>query len=277
VNPPSDQTRSRERVLLPSGLHQAAVQFDAAWHNALRGATRPRIEDYLHGIAGPGYVDLLKVLVAIELECRRNAGDKWSADDYTSRFSEQVVHLREILEAATAASHTAPAHTANLAANDLPKTDRFELQRQIGAGAMGIVYEALDRDLGTTVALKLLPHVNAQALYRFKQEFRALVDIVHPNLVRLYELFADGERWFFTMELIDGVNFLAYTRPHGPAGLPSSARDVGGEYITRLRPVTSARPRSQSLRARHLCLPGQSMNVHPPCFCKRTSTDFRKH
>jgi hypothetical protein len=90
--------------------------------------------------------------------------------------------------------------------------DRFAVERHLGAGGMGIVYEVLDERRQERVALKTLGRVDPTAIYRLKQEFRALVDLVHPNLVRLHELFSDEGVWFFTMARVDGVPFHEYVR-----------------------------------------------------------------
>jgi len=76
-----------------------------------------------------------------------------------------------------------------------------------------VVYEAHDRQTDKVVALKALTRTEASHITRFKHEFRSLADVSHPNLVALYELMSDGEYWFFTMELVDGGNFLEYVRP----------------------------------------------------------------
>jgi serine/threonine protein kinase/tetratricopeptide (TPR) repeat protein len=91
-------------------------------------------------------------------------------------------------------------------------TARFEVRRSLGAGGMGEVYEAFDRESQEIVALKTLLRAGAGDIYRFKNEFRSLADAAHPNLVSLYELVGEGDDWFFTMELIDGLDFLAYVR-----------------------------------------------------------------
>ena len=75
---------------------------------------------------------------------------------------------------------------------DFIGSTRFEVRRRIGSGAFGVVYEAFDSARNATIAIKALRHDSADALLRFKREFRSLTDITHRNLVQLYELIAEG-------------------------------------------------------------------------------------
>jgi serine/threonine protein kinase len=105
-------------------------------------------------------------------------------------------------------------------ASDFEGTQRFELRSRLGEGGMGVVYQAFDRERGTVVALKTLrdldESLNADLVLRFKNEFRSLQDLQHPNLVSLGELIEDSGHWFFTMELLDGVDFIDWVRPGQP-------------------------------------------------------------
>src|SRR6266498_47933 len=97
--------------------------------------------------------------------------------------------------------------------SDFIGTDRFRIRRRLGSGGMGVVYEAHDSQTDKVVALKALTRTEPSHISRFKNEFRSLADVSHPNLVSLYEFMSDGAYWFFTMELVQGVNFLEYVRP----------------------------------------------------------------
>jgi eukaryotic-like serine/threonine-protein kinase len=91
-------------------------------------------------------------------------------------------------------------------------TPRFEVVRFLGAGGMGEVYEVLDREHDARLAAKVMRRLDAHVLYRFKREFRIVQELAHPNLAALGELHELGGLWFFTMELVDGVDFLHHVR-----------------------------------------------------------------
>lgn len=105
---------------------------------------------------------------------------------------------------------------------------RFALRHRLGSGTFGTVFEAFDKELGATVAIKTLVGVSPSALYRFKQEFRSVANVHHHNLVQLHELFSHEGTWFFSMERLRGLSFEAYVR-----GEPSMAVSVGSEAATR--------------------------------------------
>ena len=86
-----------------------------------------------------------------------------------------------------------------------------------------MVYEAFDDERQTLVALKVPHDSGTRDISRFKQEFRALAGITHPNLVNLYEVMSHGPEWFFTMERVEGWTFFEHLCPdrrppadHGP-------------------------------------------------------------
>ncbi len=97
-------------------------------------------------------------------------------------------------------------------------SSRFTLLRKLGSGGFGAVFEVQDRAREQRVALKKLVRVDPAAIYRFKQEFRALAEVRHPNLVRLHELFCDDGEWYLTMDLVNGVDLHAWLR--GPSSIP---------------------------------------------------------
>jgi tRNA A-37 threonylcarbamoyl transferase component Bud32 len=107
---------------------------------------------------------------------------------------------------------------------------RFRLLAPLGAGAMGVVWDADDVDEGVRVALKTMGDVEGRPLWAFKREFRLLRDLRHRGLVAMHELVRDDHGWFFTMEKVDGVPFVAHA---APGWLASTAADsLGGRVAS---------------------------------------------
>ncbi len=117
---------------------------------------------------------------------------------------------------------------------------RFTVRRSLGQGGMGVVYEALDREHGTVVALKTLIGMDPAAIYRFKQEFRALADVSHPNLVALHELIGAEDRLFFTMDLVEGVDFIAHLRGEASAAFDATVATADGDPRAASAPAVAA-------------------------------------
>ncbi len=130
-----------------------------------------------------------------------------------------------------------------------PTSKRFSYLGPLGSGAAGAVHAARDCETGAHVALKVLHEINSETLLLLKNEFRSVAEIHHPNLVRLGELVEDGGNWFITMELVDGIDMLAYVRPSSTswqgAGKPARVSDGASDDVSdhALPPLDEARLR----------------------------------
>jgi serine/threonine protein kinase len=100
---------------------------------------------------------------------------------------------------ALAAVHTLPVGPEL----DVPegKLGRYHVLRELGRGSMGLVLRAYDPELARPVAIKLLRDVRRDEL---RDEARTLARLRHPNVVTVYDVFADDHGVYLAMELVDG-------------------------------------------------------------------------
>lgn len=119
------------------------------------------------------------------------------------------------------------------------RSNRFRLVGRLGEGGMGTVYRVHDRELSQDVALKVMRRAGPAALQALKREFRSRAGLSHPNLVQLHDLITGDDFCGFSMELVEGVDFLGWVRPELARG-PRKARGAGAgpppaEALCRLR------------------------------------------
>ncbi|MGL5315977.1 MAG: Stk1 family PASTA domain-containing Ser/Thr kinase [Peptostreptococcaceae bacterium] len=96
--------------------------------------------------------------------------------------------------------------------------NRYEIIRKIGDGGMAFVYEAKDRLLNRTVAVKVLrPEFvdDEEFLGKFKREAEAVASLSHQNIVNVYDVGEDGKVHYIVMEFVDGQNLKEIIKNEG--------------------------------------------------------------
>src|SRR5690242_16458455 len=98
----------------------------------------------------------------------------------------------------------------------LTKAGRYEIQGELGRGAMGVVYKAVDPVIGRTVAVKTLRLSEEgtglsrpELLNRFQTEARAAGLLTHPNIVVVFDAGEEEGLYYITMELVEGKSLQA--------------------------------------------------------------------
>ncbi len=90
--------------------------------------------------------------------------------------------------------------------------NRYTLKQILGRGGMGVVWLALDEELGRETALKFLPEVvamDASAIGDLKREVRRAIDLAHPHIVKIHDFVTDGRTAAVSMEYVTGQTLSA--------------------------------------------------------------------
>jgi len=164
-----------------------------------------------------------------------------ATDQNRAKFSLLESWERTRLEAGPSALDEVPPSALGDADGGVRTLGRFRLLRQIGSGAMGVVYEGYDAELDRRVALKVLrPEAAAcDALHahsRMMREAKALARLRHPHVTAIYEVGTSDEGApFIAMELVEGSTLGRWIRSR-----PRSVREIVEVFLQAGRGLAAA-------------------------------------
>lgn len=149
---------------------------------------------------------------AADFTRRLRSGERPTIEEYAARHPEIEVLIRELLPTIAAVEQVkTTSNTGNGVRPPQIKTPErlgdFRIVREIGAGGMGIVYEAVQESLGRNVALKVLPPQmlrDERRVRRFEQEARLAAQLHHTNIVPVFGVGQDEGLHYYVMQLIEG-------------------------------------------------------------------------
>jgi len=214
-------------------IHRVCERFEAAWRTG--GEVRPRAEDHLAEVQGPPSPKLVEELLALEIELRREGGERPVAFEYLQRFPERPEMIAGLFDDASPTAgdpdetvawpsfqsqstviDSAPRLAlgpdgAPAPARPAPAPGRlfgkYELISEIARGGMGVVYRARDTVLNRVVAIKMIlsgTMATADERGRFQREAQLVANLDHPNVVPIHEVGEQDGLPYFTMRLIEG-------------------------------------------------------------------------
>jgi serine/threonine protein kinase len=158
-------------------------------------------------------------------------GTEWAAVEAHVEHCAQCVGVLEKLVSQNTA--TVPASASLPAEANLPFIPGFDIEGEIGRGAMGVVYRAWEPKLARTVALKIVPSgpmTGARERKRWLSEARCVTRVCHPHIVQIHDA-AEADGWLYlVLEFVPGGSLKDRVREPVP---PRAAAEL-------MKPVAAA-------------------------------------
>lgn len=149
-----------------------------------------------------------------------------SIQEYDPKFrdvSERLARNAEVSNAIVLGGSAAPSANGTLVVSnsgmEKPMLGRYQIDKEIGRGAMGMVYLGHDPKIGRTVAIKTLMLSQefegdklVEVKERFFREAETAGRLNHPNIVTIYDVGEDQEMSYIAMDYLKGIDLLGYSK-----------------------------------------------------------------
>jgi|GEM_PF-1618532 WD40 repeat protein/serine/threonine protein kinase len=199
------------------------------FESEMRNRQQPRIEQYLAESTDVDLRVLLRELLVLELESQTENGLPPSVDEFTSRFPGYETTIADAFRIAGVRTVSSLSATDEAKQVDSPAVfgralsspfaspnsteTRYEIVRELGRGGMAVVYEAHDRQLKRSVALKMMAGASAddpKHAQRFRAEAEAVARLKHPGIVQIHDFGELDGQPFLALELVRGCSLAEF-------------------------------------------------------------------
>jgi serine/threonine-protein kinase len=157
--------------------------------------------------------------LGVDLEIWRNFGYDATSHSRVAASQAIITTMWWTLTIGLAALASRVIHRLRKQVSDVQKLGQYSLERKLGEGAMGVVYEAKHGMLKRPTAIKLLRSevADRDALDRFRREVQLTAKLTHPNTVTIYDYgrTPDG-LFYYAMELLSGATLTQVVETGGP-------------------------------------------------------------
>lgn len=170
------------------------------------------------------------------LESRADSAVRARVEQHASRCAS-CRKIMSVLACSSTPATVSPTPIPRIGGVHAPGTrvGRYLIEREIGAGGMGVVYAARDPELDRVVALKLVRGDSSSSTpARLRREAQAMAQLAHPNVVAVYDVGAFEDCIFIAMEYVAGQTLARW------ADAPLSQREILDAYRAAGRGLAAA-------------------------------------
>ena len=208
----SDESSAESNRML--GLaYQGQGQLDLAWDKFRQVPMSEALADNLYNLG-------------LDFERKRQFNKAEAVFKHIHGFNpkfrdvaEKSTRAKQLSETVILGGGSHPGGTLQLNVGEKPKFGRFQVEKELGKGAMGVVYLGKDPKIGREVAIKTLALTQefeadeiAGVKERFFREAETAGKLAHPNIVTIYDAGEEHDYCYIAMELLKGGDLVPYTK-----------------------------------------------------------------